>query len=57
MYVKITGYLEVEDDEARYNIAGEVIGLTSDADREHVGPESRTRLSDLEDITVSADER
>ncbi len=57
MYVKITGYLEVEDDEARYNIAGDVIGLTPEADAEAIGPEARTRLSDLEDITVSTDDR
>ena len=57
MYVKITGYLEVEDDEARYNIAGDVIGLTPKADAEAIGPAARTRISDLEDITVSTDDR
>jgi hypothetical protein len=57
MYVKITGYLEIENDEARYNTAGEVIGLTEYADRECIGPDSRTRISDLEDIAVSTDDR
>jgi hypothetical protein len=57
MYVKITGYLEIEEDEARWNLAGDVIGLTLEADHENLGPDARTRISDLEDIAVSADDR
>jgi hypothetical protein len=56
-YVKVTGYLEIEDDEAATNGYGQIDGLTAEADAEHIGPAGRTRLSDLEDITISEDDR
>jgi len=56
-YVKVTGYLEIEDDEATYDGSGTIVGLTDAADWDHIGPEGRTRLSDLEDVTISEDDR
>jgi hypothetical protein len=56
-YVKVVGYLEIEDDEASTNGYGQIDGLNPEADAEHIGPAGRTRLSDLEDITICEDDR